>query len=241
MPGKGWGSGPWLPTGLLGLALILGTGTPATATSAAPASAGQKPVLSLSLDGQHWNAQLDEPLFGGDRRWVPGDTETVTVWVRNLATTAAALNVRLEPDSDSWRAADLDLSAQVDGQPVLTGSRTGGRRIDPITGPTRIDLTVTLPRRAGERAQRRHAPFSLRLELDETVAADVDPATTPAATPGAALLPGLSEPVGGHLPDTGTPPFGVPLALVGIAAAVRAAILARRSHQTRKAASCPHP
>ena len=239
MPGSGWERRPWLATGLLGLALILGTPSSASATattSAATAAtaAGQKPVLSLSLDGQHWAAQLDEPLFDGARRWVPGDTQTVTVWVRNLTTTAAALDLRLEPDSASWPTADLDLTAQVDGQPVRTGSGTG-RHIDPITGPTRIDLTVTLPQQAGERAQRRHAPFSVRLELDET-AADTDPPPMPDTAPAAALLPGLSEPVGGHLPDTGTPPFGVPLALLGVAAAVRAALLARRSHQIRKEA-----
>ena len=235
MPGRAWGSGPWLATGLLGLALVLGTGTPSSASSSDLLSAGQPPVLSLSLDGQHWTPELERPLFDGDRRWVPGDNQTVSIWVRNLTRSAAALDLRLEPAGDSWSTADLDLSARVDGQPVQAQSGTGARRIDPITGPTRIDLTVTMSQQARERAQRRHAPFSVRLRFAET-GADADADADATLTPDAAVLPGLSEPVGGHLPGTGTPPFGVPITLVGLAAAVRAALRARRSHQIRKEA-----
>ncbi len=214
-------SAVWLATGLAGLALVLGT-TPAVA-------AQQQPALSLSRDGQRWAAWLDRPLFEPSRRWVPGDTQTATVWVRNLSSSPADLDLRVLGGGGGSAGAfrDLELSVAVGGMPVVLDSGHVSR-LAALTGPTRVDLTLTLPARATDRAQQRVTAVSLRVGLTHVGAGT-------GRTPSGSEVPlsGLSEPVGGHLPGRGAPPFGLPLAVVAVVVAVGAAFGGSVRHRSR--------
>ena len=63
-------------------ALILLTATPAVAAD----------EIGLSSDGFSWGSTLPQPLFDPAFRWVPGDRETASFWVRNQSGDGALLD-----------------------------------------------------------------------------------------------------------------------------------------------------
>ncbi len=161
----------------------------------------QADQLQVSLDGRHWSSRIDRPLFDADRRWVPGDTETVTVWARNTSTDIAGLTIRiLDQDPGSRLDDDLQLSATANGQPM---SGTTGYPVVP-GDPVRVDITLLFPAAATNASQRRLVDVTLRLTLTQRVG------SAPPIPPG-------SEP---GLPDTGAPPLVGVLLVAGPAAAV---------------------
>ena len=97
----------WLTAGLIGMLSVLGFAAPASA-------AGE---LELSPDGVTWAAGLPAPLFDPAFRWVPGDSETASFYVRNQSSDAGVLNVIMLPAQfgDLMASGDLTVSAQVDG------------------------------------------------------------------------------------------------------------------------------
>ena len=128
-----------------------------------PAAARPEP-LQVSIDGQRWSARIDRPLFESDRRWVPGDVETVTVWARNTSTDAAGLTLQVvDQDGGSRLGDELQLTATANGEP-LTG--TAGYPVDPGAS-VRIALTVTFPASAGNASQEQRMDFVLRVTLTQ--------------------------------------------------------------------------
>jgi preprotein translocase subunit SecG len=98
----------WLVAALLAVVAILGFATPASA-------AGNK--LQLSADGVTWGNNLPGPLFAPSFRWVPGDSETRSFFVRNHTGQDAVLTLFLLPAQygDLMASGDITVSAQVDG------------------------------------------------------------------------------------------------------------------------------
>jgi hypothetical protein len=179
--------------------------------AARPAAARAEP-LQVSLDGQRWSARVDRPLFGSDRRWVPGDSETVPVWARNTSTDAARLTVQLLDRSGGFRLEDeLQLTATVDGRP-LTG--TSGYPVLP-GAPVRIDLTLAWPASAGNRGQQQDAGVTLRVTLTQltgTVPPDLDGEKRPdrgLPDTGASVLTSALLVTGSVLLTTGAAVLGV--------------------------------
>ncbi len=70
-----WLLGALLPAVLLSLFFVQG--------SAGKAAAAQAPELSLSTDGRNFGSGLGGPILIGIERYVPGDRNQRTVWVRN--------------------------------------------------------------------------------------------------------------------------------------------------------------
>src|SRR5688500_5683454 len=66
-------------------AAILLTATPAVAAD----------EIGLSSDGGSWSSTLAQPLFDPAFRWVPGDHETASFWVRNESDDSALLDVAI--------------------------------------------------------------------------------------------------------------------------------------------------
>lgn len=160
-------------------------------------SAAQADQLQVSLDGRQWSSRVDRPLFDADRRWVPGDTETVTVWARNTSTDTAALTIRiLDGNPGSRLGDDLQLGATANGQPM---SGTTGYPVVPGDA-VRVDITLTFPAAASNASQRRPVDVTLQLTLTELI-----PAESPTIPPG-------SE---SGLPNTGAPPLAGVLLVAG--------------------------
>ena len=82
---------------------------------ASPASAADE--LQLSPDGVGWSSSLPSPLFDPAFRWVPGDSQTASFYVRNQTGDGGVLNLIMLPAryGDLMAGGDLTVSAQVDG------------------------------------------------------------------------------------------------------------------------------
>lgn len=125
-----------------------------------PASAFAASELGLSSDRVHWSSDLSTPLFDPDFRWVPGDSETSSFWVRNQSRDPARLDVSMLGSSvDSlMRTGDLSVSvkaadgsgssATTVGQHALISSRM----VDPGQDE-RIDVTVAFDPAATNQSQ----------------------------------------------------------------------------------------
>lgn len=95
-------------------ALTAATALLVATVGAAPAHAADE--IELSLDGEHWADELRRPLFHPDFRWVPGDLETETFWVRNGGPTDATMTVAVATrDPDVLLPDDIELSARTAG------------------------------------------------------------------------------------------------------------------------------
>jgi hypothetical protein len=181
-------------------------------------SAAQADELQVSLDARHWSSRIDRPLFDAGERWVPGDTETVTVWARNTSTDAAGLTIRiLDQGAGSPLADELQLSTTANGQSL---SRTTAYPVVP-GDRARVDITLTFPASAANVSQRQPIDVTLRLTLTELIG------SAPPIPPG-------SEP---GLPDTGAPPLARVLLVAGpLLLATGAALLGtrRRARSSRR-------
>lgn len=77
------------------------------AATAAPAWADE---VGLSHDGERWGDTLVEPLFDADTIWVPGDSRTVSFYVRHDADTDAVLTATVRSDDSDDLLADAHIA-----------------------------------------------------------------------------------------------------------------------------------
>lgn len=159
-------------------------------------------AVGLSLDGRTWTAELRRPLFEAGFRWVPGDVETRSLWVRNQGPTAASMRIVLRTTD---RAAllvndDLQVDARVhDGAWTALADGSARALTDDVLAQgdrVRIDVRVSFDSDATNRTQLDRLPlrFVIRLTADAAGA-------------------GVDD--GRDLPDTGS---AVPLWLLWLAA-----------------------
>ncbi len=80
-------------------------------------SAHASDEIGLSLDGRTWTSELRRPLFEPAMRWVPGDSETRSLWVRNQGPTGASMRLAV-------RSTDLDGLLERDD--ILISARVRG-------------------------------------------------------------------------------------------------------------------
>ena len=193
---------------VLGLFLAGGGGQQAAASS------GQ---LAVSLDGRHWTGTIKQPLFSGERRWVPGDESTVSFWIRNDSGELAALTIAVSDTRGTLRLGrDLLLSATVDGQVTAVDDRLVSE--PSVNGrPRQIRLTARFPASAGNETQRRSAGFWLEVRLNGEVGDDVGPA-------------GWGS---WGLAATGGPRLGLQIGLLGAVLATAGAVVTLRARRSR--------
>lgn len=130
---------------------------------------GADDQLRLSLDGRTWAPTIERALFDPARVWVPGDTVSVPVWVRNASGEPADLTIDVVGVTGNLRiGGDLRFSAVIGDRTVIPQS--GRLRSDSLpAGPTRILLTISFPEGAGNDTQRQQGTFRLRLTLVQAV------------------------------------------------------------------------
>lgn len=116
----------------------------------APASAASQ--LELSADGVHWAATLPGPLFNSAFRWVPGDSETASFFVRNHTGANAVLNLSmLATQGGALAASGVTVQARADSG-AWVGAAVPGNQVAllsnaPMPGKAvrKIDVRVTFP------------------------------------------------------------------------------------------------
>lgn len=173
------------------------------ALSATPAGAATEPV-QLSNDGRTWAADLPEPLFDPDVRWVPGDSRAAAFWVRDAGESRGALSVSADVRDTDRLVADGAMNLRLrrgsgqwhevrPGTSISLGSLERG-------GRERIGVVATYAPRSGNDTMDSAFTFSLdvRLTGDDATGED-EPG------PGDDLPEGQAPAGGGLLPGTGSP------------------------------------
>ncbi len=145
--------------------------------------------VGLSLDGHTWTADLNRPLFDPAMRWIPGDVETRSFWVRNDGPAKASMKIGVRTtDPDALFAQDdILIDARVRGgrwAPLSHGR--GTRALTDRTlakgGRVRVDLRVTFVPEATNRTELSAASRSTSSSGSPKRGAATSPATTTPAT-----------------------------------------------------------
>jgi len=186
--------------------------------------------IAVSHDGRTWAPSLTSPVFDQTGRWVPGDVEQASFWVRNDATDPGDLTITATADPNELiRPGDIELSAR---------TRAGTWAALPLDTPLALAdlLRPGQPLRVFVRAhflfssgnhsqdELSRLNFLLTLTQSPTTAPTSPTSPTSPSSPG-----GPGGPVGqGGLPNTGSdfPAWLLPLG--AIASGTGAALLRRR-------------
>lgn len=175
-----------------------------TAIGAAPAHAADE--IQVSRDGSVWTANLTDPLFEPGFRWVPGDVETRSFFVRNAGPTGATMTVTAVKEGTSVLAEDLHFSVTIEGGPWIP--LENGRASEvldrmPVGDQAKVDVRVAFDPASTNRTETEAVPVTFTIVLSQS-----------------------KFDLGGLLPDTGGPwrgllLLGAALFGVGFAALVR--------------------
>jgi len=202
---------------------------------AAPASAAGN-QLQVSADGVTWGASLPAPLFSPSFRWVPGDSEARSFYVRNHTGQDAVLNVIMLPAQfgDLMASGALTVSAQVDGGTwvgansadnshfLITNASVPGKAVRKIN--VRIDFAAA----SGNATQDSVVGLAFDVSLTQGRAVVLAP------TQGSGHGPKSNHP--GSLPNTGNDvsPLMILLAVLLFLGGAALALLSQRPRHTTK-------
>jgi len=190
-------------------ALVLSVAGPAAADDGSDA---QRQQVGLSLDGVHYQHDIDQPLFDPALRWVPGDVRRSSFWVRNQAVEPGDLTIDVlalgrKPLLDSRY---LSISARTGDGPWQTmGSDKSMHLLTQKNVPANSAVPVTVQVALAPEAT--NGTMLLATDLDFGVT--LTDARATAAGGGSVDHP---DGPGGLLPDTGSSAswWALPLALL---------------------------
>jgi len=197
----------------------------AAVVAAAPARAADE--VGLSPDGVVWYDALHRPLFDPSVRWVPGDAETASFYVRNQGPSAAQLTIEVRgADGARLLADDVEISARAEGRKWLAidnGSASPWltERAMKRGGQVRVDVQVRFLWQPPNDSMLERLPLDFQVRLVEAGPSD-----------GA---PGPDSSPDGLLPDPGSAVslivIWVAAILIGSGLALLAAARRRRSQE----------
>lgn len=195
---------------------------------ASPVHAAEE--IGLSNDGVTWSSTLERPLFDPAFRWVPGDSETASFYVRNQGPSSALLAI-------AARSADTDELLEHDDI-RLRARAAGGDWVAIENGVASRSLTSQSLRRGASTQVQVNATFDpastnqsqtkvLRLDFVVTLA-DHRALEPPDAADGSAdESSSIPTGVGAALPSTGSP-LGILGLMIGALLVLLGGHLARR-------------
>lgn len=224
----------WLST-VIALGLVL--------VGISPASAADE--IGLSLDGTHWVDTLEDPLLDPGVTWVPGDSTTVSFYVRNQADTAAVLSAAVLTDDGDRLLSDrhVSLRARAGGRwfPLVNGHDSPALTAASISpdGKVRVDVEAAFDPASSNASQSAALDLMLRVRLADAVE-DMNPVPVdPTPTDGSEKPNDADEerdapPAGtDHLPRTGsdTPAILIWTALLAMTAGAAFVAAGRRERE----------
>jgi len=201
--------------------MVASIGTPAVAAD----------EIGLSNDGTSWSPSLPQPLFDPAFRWVPGDSETASFYVRNQGPTSALLTVEARSaDTDELlENEDIMLRARADGGDWVdlengTASESLNAQSIGRGGVVRVDVNVTFDPASTNQAQAKQVRLSFAVTLADALEdADGDGPSDEGGSGGgsnddsgdlAGIIPDAGSPLGPLFVGVGATLLGVGLALV---------------------------
>ena len=141
---------------------------------AAPMGAVAADEIGLSKDGSNWSSSLSAPLFDPAFRWVPGDDEISSFFVRNQGPSGAVLtiSVRSADTEQLLSDSDIELFARVDGGPwikLANGVATSAVTERSITrrGTVRVDVRARFEPSSTNPSQTKSAPLTFVVTLTQ--------------------------------------------------------------------------
>lgn len=170
-----------------------------------PGPAGAREEVGLSADGITFAPTLSAPIFDPSLRWVPGDDETASFYVRNQGPSRAFMTIEVRSgDTDKLLSNDdISLRARAAGGAWVT--LVNGASSDKLTqhglargGVDRVDLNVRFDPRSTNQSQVKGLGLTVDVTLSDArlggghEAGDDDDADG-------------SRNEGGLLPDSGSP------------------------------------
>lgn len=207
-------------------AAALGGVAAALSLAGAPDAVAANDHLQLSVDGQSYSSSFSGPVFEPAQRYVPGASNTATLWLRNnsgerASLSSAAVIVRSDPELNGYLGLQTGSGPELSARSMLgvQGTCTDvGPTIDLGPGEERkLTLVVDLAVEAPNETMNRTADVDLVFLLEPMVpgkkprpACDVSPGgdqdpSTPGVNPG--TTPGLNPDGtsgGGPGPTTGS-------------------------------------
>jgi hypothetical protein len=185
-----------------------------------PTSAAQADELEVSRDGSDWSSTLGQPLFDPMRRWVPGDEDQKSFWVRNAGPTSGhlTLTVHTAPGDDLLDSGTVTIRARSGAGDWISVGRPGRpQSLATELGPgeqTEVLVQASYSASAGNQTQDKDTTLIFTATLIGTTG---DGGPTAPATHG-------SLPPDGDLPGTGAPAvlWLLPLGAAAIGAGVAA-------------------
>lgn len=170
---------------------------------AAPASAANE--LGLSSNGTTWSATLPTPLFDPAFRWVPGDVEESSFYVRNQSSETGVLRVDMMDTAvrSLMETGDLEVAARVGAADWVAVTTAGAQTLVedeqiPAGGVRRVDVRVSFDPLSPNTSQAQL--FDLRFDVNLSQEASV----LPPAGPGDGDGDGSGTDNNGNLPGTGS-------------------------------------
>lgn len=144
-------------------------------TIAGPAHASDE--IGLSLDGVTFSSSLSEPLFDPDFRWVPGDEQTRTFYVRNQSRDGADLAVDVLGNKVDSLLGTGDLTIRARGNlgtwHDLDDPGTH-RLVDSVgleaSDVARVDVAVSFAGGSSNQSQLRRLELDFRIGLGQDIA-----------------------------------------------------------------------
>lgn len=135
--------------------------------------------IGLSNDGVTWSSSLPKPLFDTDFRWIPGDDQTASFYVRNQGPSGAMITIEARSsDSDKLMSNnDIVMKARVDtgqwvdldnGVPTASLTSRGIRRGEKV----RVDVNAVFVNSSPNRSQTKELNINFRVHLEDWVAAN---------------------------------------------------------------------
>lgn len=150
--------------------------------------------ISLSRDGESWAAELPAPLFSDQVRWVPGDSRTEDVLVRNDSGDSARMHIDLVSGADDelLRGGDLEIATRIDGGEWTTANGPGAHELSEAGigpgGVRTVEVRVALPWSSPNLTQEMTLDFDLRVTLVGSEASDESILSATGGTPDPPLI-----------------------------------------------------
>jgi len=132
--------------------------------------------VGLSNDGTTWGSTLAHPLFDPSIRWVPGDDETASFYVRNQGPTRALMTIEARSaDTDELLSNDdIALKARAAGgawvdleNGVPTADLAGGSIAS--GGVVKVDVNAVFDWQSPNRSQSKTLPLTFRVTLTDSL------------------------------------------------------------------------
>lgn len=191
------------------LLCMLGIATVATALTAGDPAYADDEHIGLSHDGRTWQPSLRAPVFDPDRRWVPGEIDRKSFYIRNEGPTTARLTVDVV--AGGRLVDDIRLRGRVAGaawHSLRNGSpsATLTREVLDRDSVTRVDLAIRYRWEASNATQHSSVPLEFVVHLEHAGPTEdgdgggagedtPDDSTENEADDGAGTLPGAGSAV----------------------------------------------